>query len=186
MEEGQSLASTPSGDWIFHGLGHKIKTIPSWLKLAQVVAIENLPLEGSLRDSHLQVFVHIWKFSKKSLIFFRGKIKRFFGQFSPHGWIEFQWNPLSSFERYFASEFIWHFNTYFVLNIFDLCIFQVVCHFNTYFVFNIFDPTLCIFQVVCHHLPGHRIPHHWAQHVLLKVGASWRFLASQNQDLEKD
>ena len=100
MEEGQSLASTPSGDWIFHGLGHKIKTIPSWLKLAQVVAIENLPLEGSLRDSHLQVFVHIWKFSKKSLIFFRGKIKRFFGQFSPHGWIEFQWNPLSSFERY--------------------------------------------------------------------------------------
>ena len=164
MEEGQSLASTPSGDWIFHGLGHKIKTIPSWLKLAQVVAIENLPLEGSLRDSHLQVFVHIWKFSKKSLIFFRGKIKRFFGQFSPHGWIEFQWNPLSSFERYFASEFIWHFNTYFVFNIFDLC----------------------IFQVVCHHLPGHRIPHHWAQHVLLKVGASWRFLASQNQDLEKD
>ena len=164
MEEGQSLASTPSGDWIFHGLGHKIKTIPSWLKLAQVVAIENLPLEGSLRDSHLQVFVHIWKFSKKSLIFFRGKIKRFFGQFSPHGWIEFQWNPLSSFERYFASKFIWHF--------------------NTYFVFNIFDPTLCIFQVVCHHLPGHRIPHHWAQHVLLKVGASWRFLASQNQ--EKD
>ena len=164
MEEGQSLASTPSGDWIFHGLGHKIKTIPSWLKLAQVVAIENLPLEGSLRDSHLQVFVHIWKFSKKSLIFFRGKIKRFFGQFSPHGWIEFQWNPLSSFERYFASEFIWHFNTYFVFIIFDLC----------------------IFQVVCHHLPGHRIPHHWAQHVLLKVGASWRFLASQNQDLEKD
>ena len=164
MEEGQSLASTPSGDWIFHGLGHKIKTIPSWLKLTQVVAIENLPLEGSLRDSHLQVFVHIWKFSKKSLVFFRGKIKRFFGQFSPHGWIEFQWNPLSSFERYFASEFIWHFNTYFVFNIFDLC----------------------IFQVVCHHLPGHRIPHHWAQHVLLKVGASWRFLASQNQDLEKD
>ena len=164
MEEGQSLASTPSGDWIFHGLGHKIKTIPSWLELTQVVAIENLPLEGSLRDSHLQVFVHIWKFSKKSLIFFRGKIKRFFGQFSPHGWIEFQWNPLSSFERYFASEFIWHFNTYFVFNIFDLC----------------------IFQVVCHHLPGHRIPHHWAQHVLLKVGASWRFLASQNQDLEKD
>ena len=78
--------------------------------------------------------------SSPSLIFFRGKIKRFFGQFSPHGWIEFQWNPLSSFERYFASEFIWHF--------------------NTYFVFDIFDPTLCIFQVVCHHLPGHRIPHH--------------------------
>jgi len=33
---------------------------------------------------------------------YRGKIKRFFGQFSPHGWIEFQWNPLSSFERWFA------------------------------------------------------------------------------------
>ena len=53
---------------------------------------------------------------------FRGKIKRFFGQvilashwsinaslcsppigqFSPHGWIEFTWNPLSSFERWVA------------------------------------------------------------------------------------
>merc|ERR1719222_1782217 len=33
---------------------------------------------------------------------YSGKIKRFFGQFSPHGWIEFQWNPLSSFERWFA------------------------------------------------------------------------------------
>jgi len=33
---------------------------------------------------------------------YRGKIKRFFGQFSPHGWIEFQWNPLSSFERWVA------------------------------------------------------------------------------------
>ena len=33
---------------------------------------------------------------------FRGKVKRFFGQFSPHGWIEFTWNPLSSFERWVA------------------------------------------------------------------------------------
>jgi len=33
---------------------------------------------------------------------YRGKIKRFFGQFSPHGWIEFTWNPLSSFERWIA------------------------------------------------------------------------------------
>jgi len=33
---------------------------------------------------------------------YRGKIRRFFGQFSPHGWIEFTWNPLSSFERWIA------------------------------------------------------------------------------------
>ena len=33
---------------------------------------------------------------------YRGKIKRFFGQFSPHGWIEFTWNPLSSFGRWIA------------------------------------------------------------------------------------
>jgi len=33
---------------------------------------------------------------------FRGKVKRFLGQFSPHGWIEFTWNPLSSFERWVA------------------------------------------------------------------------------------
>jgi len=33
---------------------------------------------------------------------YRGKIKRIIAQFSPHGWIEFQWNPLSSFERWIA------------------------------------------------------------------------------------
>jgi phosphatidylserine synthase 2 len=33
---------------------------------------------------------------------YRGKIKRIIAQFSPHGWIEFEWNPLSSFERWVA------------------------------------------------------------------------------------
>jgi len=33
---------------------------------------------------------------------YRGKIKRIFAQFSPHGWIEFTWNPLSSLERWLA------------------------------------------------------------------------------------
>ncbi len=33
---------------------------------------------------------------------YRGKIKRIIAQFSPHGWIEFQWNPLSSVERWIA------------------------------------------------------------------------------------
>ena len=33
---------------------------------------------------------------------YRGKIKRIIAQFSPHAWIEFQWNPLSSFERWIA------------------------------------------------------------------------------------
>ncbi|XP_023330653.1 phosphatidylserine synthase 2 [Eurytemora carolleeae] len=33
---------------------------------------------------------------------YRGKIKRIIAQFSPHGWIEFQWSPLSSFERWIA------------------------------------------------------------------------------------
>lgn len=33
---------------------------------------------------------------------YRGKIKRFLAQFSPHGWVEFQWNPLSTFERWVA------------------------------------------------------------------------------------
>jgi len=33
---------------------------------------------------------------------YRGKIKRIIAQFSPHTWIEFQWNPLSSFERWIA------------------------------------------------------------------------------------
>ena len=33
---------------------------------------------------------------------YRGKIKRIIAQFSPHGWIEFQWNPLSSAERWIA------------------------------------------------------------------------------------
>merc|ERR1719419_1230643 len=33
---------------------------------------------------------------------YRGKIKRIFAQFSPSGWIEFTWNPLSSLERWLA------------------------------------------------------------------------------------
>ena len=33
---------------------------------------------------------------------YRGKIKRIFAQFSPHSWIEFTWNPLSSLERWLA------------------------------------------------------------------------------------
>lgn len=33
---------------------------------------------------------------------YRGKIKRIVAQFSPHGWIEFTWNPLSSLERWLA------------------------------------------------------------------------------------
>ncbi|XP_040582315.1 phosphatidylserine synthase 2-like [Lepeophtheirus salmonis] len=33
---------------------------------------------------------------------YRGKIKRIIAQFSPHGWIEFTWNPLSSLERWLA------------------------------------------------------------------------------------
>ncbi len=33
---------------------------------------------------------------------YRGKIKRIMAQFSPHSWIEFTWNPLSSFERWMA------------------------------------------------------------------------------------
>jgi len=37
---------------------------------------------------------------------YRGKIKRIMAQFSPHTWIEFQWNPLSSFERWIAIIFI--------------------------------------------------------------------------------
>ena len=33
---------------------------------------------------------------------YRGKIKRIMAQFSPHSWIEFTWNPLSSFQRWVA------------------------------------------------------------------------------------
>ncbi|XP_059099271.1 phosphatidylserine synthase 2-like isoform X2 [Tigriopus californicus] len=33
---------------------------------------------------------------------YRGKIKRIMAQFSPHSWIEFTWNPLSSLERWLA------------------------------------------------------------------------------------
>eukprot|EP00096_Caligus_rogercresseyi_P010772 TRINITY_DN4020_c0_g1_i1.p1 TRINITY_DN4020_c0_g1~~TRINITY_DN4020_c0_g1_i1.p1 ORF type:complete len:457 (+),score=134.28 TRINITY_DN4020_c0_g1_i1:64-1434(+) len=33
---------------------------------------------------------------------YRGKIKRIIAQFSPRGWIEFTWNPLSSLERWLA------------------------------------------------------------------------------------
>jgi len=33
---------------------------------------------------------------------YRGKIKRIIAQFSPHGWIVFDWNPMSSMERWFA------------------------------------------------------------------------------------
>ena len=76
--------------------------------VTQVAAIENLPLERTLWDSHLQVLIKTFIWLSKHFFAVltnscRGKIKRFFGQFSPHGWIEFQWNPLSSFERYFLS-----------------------------------------------------------------------------------
>ena len=104
----------------------------------QVASIENLPLERTLWDSHLQVLLQNQVHAQTQQFHCnvcRGKIKRFFGQFSPHGWIEFQWNPLSSFERYFA-----------------IC----VSNFNR-------------LQVVCNHLPGYRLPHHWAEHVLLEV-----------------
>jgi len=49
----------------------------------------------------LQIKTYHWR-GLYEIPTYRGKIKRFFGQFSPHGWIEFQWNPLSSFERWVA------------------------------------------------------------------------------------
>lgn len=34
---------------------------------------------------------------------YRGKLKRIVAQFGPHSWVQFDWRPLSSFDRWVAT-----------------------------------------------------------------------------------
>lgn len=56
---------------------------------------------------------------------YRGKLKRIVAQFGPHSWLQFDWRPFSSFERWIStlliiisvifSEIIQHFKFYLIL-----------------------------------------------------------------------
>merc|ERR1719464_1679575 len=56
---------------------------------------------GLLTLRYLSIKPYNWR-GLYNIPTYRGKIKRILAQFSPHGWIEFTWNPLSSLERWLA------------------------------------------------------------------------------------
>lgn len=56
---------------------------------------------GLLTLRYLSLKTYNWR-GLYNIPTYRGKIKRIIAQFSPHGWIEFTWNPLSSLERWLA------------------------------------------------------------------------------------
>eukprot|EP00093_Oithona_nana_P004628 04628.XXX_74797_76415_1 [CDS] Oithona nana genome sequencing. len=56
---------------------------------------------GLLTLRYLSLKTYNWR-GLYNIPTYRGKIKRIIAQFSPHGWIEFTWNPLSTLERWLA------------------------------------------------------------------------------------